>query len=93
LLDHVDGERRPLVAGIAEAVQHDDRGPLAPGAHVYDSALGFDLARMYFSGKWRDGGKRRNSGDETAACQQQCTHVIFSMSSGDDDGIGPVSPE
>jgi hypothetical protein len=47
VLDQRVCERRPHVAGVAEAVQHHDRGPLAADAHIDRRTIRFDHLRPH----------------------------------------------
>ncbi|MNP77827.1 hypothetical protein D3C76_1753350 [compost metagenome] len=56
VLGQVGSERRPHVAGVAEAMQQHHGRPFAADAHVDFRAFHGDVLGAERSGEWRDAG-------------------------------------
>jgi hypothetical protein len=61
-------DRRPLVAGIAEAVQQHDRATGAVDAHVERRVTGLD--HFHLERRWKRPDPRRGRVDPTGQCAQ-----------------------
>ena len=77
MIGHQPGrDRRPHVAGIAEAVQQDNRRPLTTDTNIELSAIGLDGLGLERGWKRLDGGGRNNKQQGAKGTQNKTQYQI-----------------